>query len=351
MSDSTPTHSVARAGEAPEEVVLPRSLVHTKGLQPEDLGVLAALLLHNPNQPSTMKALAAELRELGWKMSLDRFEKVLARLTAAGHVYRESVFNPVTKRPEWVSMVYRNPANNQGYLDRGSLEASQVSAGIGENPTSPIERAGELGENPVSPGQSELGENPSSGKTRVRKPDVPAGQGRTRGKPDSGFYPPHPPEEVDTSSPYPRDAAARPEGVAVAFAPEELLASNHFLQKLPQPWSAGRRVAKRLAPKLLEALHEQGWPPLAKLTPRDESLLVGQLIKKPEGVNDHAGILEKNRIADLPLYEVVAGAPIPSQAGPARGLPEEIAEVRQQERPPLSADTIAFLESMRKPKL
>ncbi|BFP50143.1 hypothetical protein KCMC57_65110 (plasmid) [Kitasatospora sp. CMC57] len=342
---------VVRGWEAPEEVVLTRPLIHTKGLQPEDLGVLAALLLQNPNEPSTIKALAAELRELGWKMSLDRFEKVLARLTAAGHVYRESVFNPATKRPEWVSRVYRNPANNQSYLDRGSLEASQVSGGIGENPIPPVERASELGENPVSPGQSEIGENPSSGKTRVRKPDVPAGQGRDRGKPDSGFHPPHPPEEVDTSSPSPHDSASRPEEeVAVVHSLEKLLDAAMFLKKLPSPWTAGRSSAKRLAPKLLEALEEQGWPPLAKLTPRYGALLVRELTKNPEGINDYSRILPK-RVEDLPLYEVVAGAPIPSQAGPARGLPEEIAEVRQQERPPLSPDTIAFLESMRKPKL
>ncbi|MFD5065160.1 hypothetical protein ACFWNO_43330, partial [Streptomyces sp. NPDC058394] len=207
MNEDFGNSYIERAWEPPEEVVMQRSMVETRGMQPEDVGVLAALLLRDPGRPATAKAMAADLRDLGWKMSLDRFEKVVVRLSAAGHMHRESVFNQKTGRPEWVSRVYRNPANNAGYVSRGSEAASQVSSGIGENPILGCEGVSEVGENPISPGQSGIGENPipgaKSGKTRFRDQPVSAGQGRNRENPDSALPPPHPPEEEDSSSPYP----------------------------------------------------------------------------------------------------------------------------------------------------
>ncbi|MFB7293530.1 hypothetical protein [Actinacidiphila glaucinigra] len=304
MSDFGSSY-IERAWEPPEEVVMQRSVVETCGMQPEDVGVLAALLLRDPGRPATAKAMAADLRGLGWKMSLDRFQKVVERLTAAGHMHRESVFNQQTGRPEWVSRVYRNPANNAGYATGTATASSQVSNGIGENPTSGSEGRNDIGENPISPGQSDIGENPipgaNSGKTRFRDRPVSAGQSQNQGKPDFAASPPTPPpEEVDTSSPSPLTAvggrfghdgpAARGEAEEVEFTADELAAAGDFLQELPSPWAVGRPTAARYAPLLLESVRAQGWD-------LDEDL-VRELTKNPDGIRNYGAAL-KTRIRDL----------------------------------------------------
>jgi hypothetical protein len=306
---------IERAWEPPEEVVMQRSMVETRGMQPEDVGVLAALLLRDPGRPATAKAMATDLRGLGWKMSLDRFEKVVGRLSAAGHMHRESVFNQKTGRPEWVSRVYRNPANNAGYVTRGSEAASQVSGGIGENPIPGCEGQSELGENPIPPGQSELGENPipgaNSGKTRFRDQPVSAGQDRNREKPDSLPSPPHPPEEVTTSSPYPLTDTSghgslpspREEGEGAGYAEEDLQAAADVLELLPAPWTQGRLNAGKLAPKLLGAMAAQGWPGIDTV---DRALLTRQLTKNPHKITNPYRLLGSDRIPNLPRYAVVA---------------------------------------------
>ena len=121
--------------EPPEEVILRRELVRTPGLQPEDLGVLAELLLRDPSLPSTMEAIRADLQARGWKMGKDRYNAIAKRLTAAGHLARVSVFDESTQRPSWVTRVYRNPANNSQYvqifisaLDGHSSNGSPVPA-------------------------------------------------------------------------------------------------------------------------------------------------------------------------------------------------------------------------------
>lgn len=283
-----------------------RSTVETRGLQPEDLGVLAALLLRDPEQPGTAKAIASDLREeRGWKMSLDRFEKVFERLNKAGHAHRQSVFNPRTKRPEWVLRVYRNPANNAAYVARGAEEAAQVSGGIGENPIPGQPSVSETGENPISPGQGRNRGKPDSGaesgKTRFRDHDVSAGQNRNRGKPDSGSTPPTPPPGGGgTSSPYPLTAGAVSGGRETAEGevraahlddPALLAAAVDFLEELPTPWRAGRRTAREVAPLLLAAAADQGW----ELGPE----LVHQLTQNPGGIRSYPATLKK-RIEDLP---------------------------------------------------
>jgi hypothetical protein len=296
---------IVRAWEPPEEVVLHRSTVETPGLQPEDLGVLSAVLLRDPELPATAKAIASDLREQrGWKMSVDRFEAVFKRLERAGHAHRESVFNPRTKRPEWVLRVYRNPANNAAYVARGAEAASQVKDGVGENPTSSRASGSELGENPVSQGQGRNRVFPDSGAEsgfpRVRDHGVSAGQGRNRVFPDSADTPPHPPGGGGTSSPYPLKAEAarggrgREEGEDAAQQEEthaQLLAAADFLQELPKPWRVGRQTAREYAPLLLEALAEQGW----ELGPE----LVRELTQNPGGVRSYPRTL-KSRILDLP---------------------------------------------------
>ncbi|MFE6023342.1 hypothetical protein ACFQ6O_43860 [Streptomyces sp. NPDC056441] len=328
MNENFGNSYIERAWEPPEEVVMQRSMVETRGMQPEDVGVLAALLLRDPGRPATAKAMAADLRDLGWKMSLDRFEKVVGRLSAAGHMHRDSVFNQKTGRPEWVSRVYRNPANNAGYVSRGSEAASQVSGGIGENPIPGCDDVSELGENPIPPGQSELGENPipgaNSGKTRFRDQPVSAGQSRNREKPDSALPPPHPPEEVTTSSPSPLTDTSgrtslpspREEGEA-GYAEEDLRAAADVLQLLPDPWTQGRLNASKLAPKLLGVMAEQGWPGIHTV---DRALLTRQLTKNPHKITNPYRLLAGDRIPNLPRYVVVAVASEPAPGSTPDGM-------------------------------
>ncbi|MFD5110354.1 hypothetical protein [Streptomyces cinereoruber] len=73
-----------RAVEAPEDVVLTRSVIKTKGLQPEDLGVLVHVRLLPPGVRMTSRELAAHMRTQGWDMPDERFAEIADRLVAAG---------------------------------------------------------------------------------------------------------------------------------------------------------------------------------------------------------------------------------------------------------------------------
>lgn len=311
---------VVRAWEPPEEVILNRHIIESPGLQPEDVGVLARLLVRDPSEPATIVALAKELQEAGWKMGESRFTAIFKRLKQAGHVQHVSEFNPVTSRPHWVVRVYRNPANNEQYVQGGVETASQVRAETVETSVSGAERACETVETAVSPAQSETVESTDSGaepwKSGIRKTTVPPGQSRNRGNRGFASHPPHPPEEVDTSSPNPLNQSAAPtEEEAGTFTPDEILAAEHYLQMLPAPWTVGRKTAQRLAPLLLEAATAQGWE-------LDDDLRA-QLTSNPDGIKRHASVLEKERIADLPLRAAMA-KPTASQPQPTAatvGLP------------------------------
>ncbi|WP_149561554.1 hypothetical protein [Streptomyces cacaoi] len=322
-----------RAWETPEEVVLRRELVRTPGLQPEDLGVLAELLLRDPRLPSTMEAIRKDLQErLGWKMGKDRYRAIADRLIKAGHMSLVPAYDSATQRPTWVTRVYRNPANNEQYVDLGITASMQVGSEMRETRNPAGEHSFETRETRVSAGQSRNAGNPPSGaesrETRISANGVSAGQSRNAENPPSGSPPPHPPEEVDTSSPLPPSDAngslpsQREEGAAESFPEERLAEARLFLSRLPRPWTVGRQAARRMAPLLLEAAEEQGWQ-------LDEKL-AAELTRNPEGVRNYVRALERARIPDLVRYEMVHG-PGASQfegASPAQGSGRESAQVR-----------------------
>jgi hypothetical protein len=304
---------VVRAWEPPEEVILSRHIIESPGLQPEDVGVLARLLVRDPGQPATIVALAKELQEAGWKMGESRFTAIFKRLKRAGHVQHVSEFSESTGRPQWVVRVYRNPANNDQYVQSGVETASQVRPETVETSVSLAEQPCEAVEIAVSRGQSETVETTDSGakpwKSRFRESTVSRGQRRNRENRGFGVHPPHPPEEVDTSSPNPlKQPAAPTEEEAGRFTPEQLQQAERFLQMLPGPWAAGRKTAQRLAPKLLDAADAQGWDL--------DDALAAQLAEKPDGVHRYAAVLAA-RIDDLPLRAAVARAAQPARVVPA----------------------------------
>ncbi|MEU3038132.1 hypothetical protein [Streptomyces griseoaurantiacus] len=143
--------------------MLRRELVRTPGLQPEDIGVLAELLLRDPRLPSTMEAIRRDLQAQGWKMGKDRYNAIAKRLTKAGHLARVSVYDATTQRPTWVTRVYRNPANNEQYVDLGIAASVQVNTEVRETRDPGGSPVTEERETRVSPGQSRIAGFPRSG--------------------------------------------------------------------------------------------------------------------------------------------------------------------------------------------
>jgi hypothetical protein len=295
---------IQRAWEAPEEVVFPRCLIDGPGLQPEDIGVLAHLLLRDPGAPSSVAALASECQQRGWKISEYAMRGIVKRLKAAGHIHQDRVHNPVSGQLDWVFSVYRNPANNQKYVDSvdGQLPSSHPFVGSQQMGSDHSLAANESAGQSHSLGANESGTmrwEPTNGGGRVS-----AGRGRFVGSQRIGAHPPHPPVEVDTSSPNPLTQPAAPAGEEEAgFSPEETAAAERFLQTLPAPWNVGRQTARRQAPKLLDAARAQGW--------QLDKDLAAELTKNPGGVNNYSAVL-KTRIADLPLRTVARPAASPS---------------------------------------
>ncbi|WP_202511992.1 hypothetical protein [Streptomyces sp. SID3343] len=156
---------------------------------------------------------------------------------------------------------------------------------------------------------------PGSGRKRI-----PAGQ-TASGVPGSGkAFPPHPQEEVKTSSPYPHASAdvvrpASPEGEeAVCLSAEDVAAAAAVLMRLPHPWTAGLRKAQKLAPDLARNAARLGWS-------LDDPLLVAELTRDPGGVTHYPAVLPK-RVADMRLREAVVLVPVSSPAAVDDACPQ-----------------------------
>ncbi|MCF3960484.1 hypothetical protein [Streptomyces fuscigenes] len=318
-TDEFESSYLERAWEAPEEVILRRELVRTPGLQPEDLGVLAELLLRDPRLPSTMDAIRTDLQARGWKMGKDRYNAIAKRLTSAGHLARVSVFDAASQRPTWVTRVFRNPANNTQYVDLGITATQQVNAGMRE--TRDPQNAGSR-ETRVSPGQSRNAGFPHSGEesreTRDLETRVSPGQSRNAENPRSGSHPPHPPEEEDSSSPNP---LTRPSGSLPSqreegreFPAEELEAARDFLQGMEQ-WQAGLSTARKCAPRLLRAMRTQGWPTLSGMDDAQRRALEADIFKNTRGATSWVKCLP-GWVDDLRRYRKPAPAAAEA-AGPS----------------------------------
>ncbi|MGW7306757.1 hypothetical protein ACWGI1_14395 [Streptomyces sp. NPDC054835] len=135
--------------------------------------------------------------------------------------------------------------------------------------------------------------------------------------------PPHPPEEVTTSSPSPltetsslTSVPSPREGEEAGYTEEDLRAAGDVLELLPAPWTQGRLNSQKLAPKLLDAMTAQGWPGIHEV---DRALLSAQLGKNPRGITNPYRLLERDRIPNLPRYAVVAAPAAQGSAGSAAG--------------------------------
>lgn len=96
----------------------------------------------------------------------------------------------------------------------------------------------------------------------------------------------NPPPKTTTSAPSDPPATSPTEGGGGS----ELERAEQFLQDLPDAWACGRRTAKRLAPQLLERIHEKGWSL--------DFELERELTKNPGGIARFEAVLPR-RIDDL----------------------------------------------------
>ncbi|MGW3360563.1 hypothetical protein ACWDFL_35100 [Streptomyces bungoensis] len=132
------------------------------------------------------------------------------------------------------------------------------------------------------------------------------------------LLPPHPPEEVNTSSPFPLTGSARSlpsqreEGEG-DFAPKDVHAAESFLQSLQPPHHMGAASARKYAPLLLQSMAGQGWPSIHEV---DLGLLTREVTRDPAGFKRPSSLVP-TRIRDLARYSVVASAGKP-QDGPGR---------------------------------
>ncbi|MFF9594251.1 hypothetical protein ACF1FX_34600 [Streptomyces sp. NPDC014646] len=329
--------------EAADEVVLRRGVVHTQGLQPEDLGVLSALLLRDPARPATLGALRADLRALGWKMGKDRFNGIIGRLKRVGHVAHIPAYDEATQRPTWVTRVYRNPSNNQHYVDLGVSASPQVSSEMRETRNPASDGAAERRETRVSPGQSRNAGNPQSGaesrETRNPADVVSAGQSRNAGNPRFGSSPPQTPPGGLVNPPTVPPRSTTPESVVaagaggntmrvaqnynpataeIAVTDAEIEAAGVFLANLPGRWACGAEDIAKYARMLAEAAKRWGWPLGEELEAR-----LTDVTGSSQKIRGHYPRVIPARLKRLPLYAAFkrgeADAPAQDQRGPIEG--------------------------------
>ncbi|MCF0086692.1 MULTISPECIES: hypothetical protein [unclassified Streptomyces] len=119
--------------------------------------------------------------------------------------------------------------------------------------------------------------------------------------------PPHPPEEVDTSSPYPLTRTGSgtrsqtEEGPE--FSPEEIHAAETFLQQMKQ-WQAGGATARKQASRLLRVMRKQAWPALSGMDDTQRALLESEIFRNTGGAKSWLRCLP-GWIDDLRLYDRV----------------------------------------------
>ncbi|MBD3550855.1 hypothetical protein [Streptomyces sp. SP18CM02] len=277
------------------------------------------------------------LKERGIRSTKNREELVgknsvyesFTRIIAAGYLLRVEL--PNEKHPGRKGRIayklYDNPAWNPDW------QARQV----GSDPLEPSEKQqvrtrpgtrelvdGEVGVSQKTAGQN-ASRNQGSGNAGSPVPGrggrrVPAGQNASPVPGRVEPSPPHPPEEVTTSSPNPLTGTSGPgalpsqtEGEEAGYAQEDLQAAADVLQLLPDPWTQGKLNAGKLAPKLLTVMAEQGWPGIHEV---DRQVLARQLGKNPHKVTNPYRLLASDRIPNLPRYEVVSAAAKTGSGGP-----------------------------------
>ncbi|MFD8839817.1 hypothetical protein [Streptomyces griseofuscus] len=232
----------------------------------------------------------------------------------------------------------------KGYIRRIQLRKDNRAAGVAYefydfpawNPEPPVLESPQVGAtsgNAVSGnGGSRAGNRTSRSSSQVRAASgIPGyGNGGSRsGKAEfsqvastsgNAGHPPHPPEEEDSSSPYPLTGNARPHLSQTEeepeFLPEEISQAEDFLQQMKR-WQAGRSTARKCAPRLLRVMRAQGWPALAELGEDQRSQLEAEIFRNTGGAKSWVRCLP-GWIEDLRLYDRVRNRPGSAQGADGR---------------------------------
>ncbi|MEU5043187.1 hypothetical protein [Streptomyces griseorubiginosus] len=84
-----------------------------------------------------------------------------------------------------------------------------------------------------------------------------------------------------------------------------------------QRWQAGAATARKCAPRLLRALHKQGWPAIENLDDAQHRLLEAEIFRNTGGAKSWVKCLP-GWIEDLRLYDRVRSRPGSSQGHSGR---------------------------------
>jgi hypothetical protein len=233
-----------------------------------------------------------------------------ARLRAKGYIRRILQSDEKTGQRTGVAYEFYDwPAWNPDALDVS--ESSQVT------PTSGNAGSGDAGSRA---GKRTKKESPQVGATSGNAGSGDAGSSpSSQVTPTSGNAgsPPHPPEEEDSSSPYPLTDPAESlppqREEAGGFTQEETAAAERFLQQMKR-WQAGAVTARKCAPRLLRAMRAQGWPALAGLDDEHVALLEAEILKNTGGAKSWTKCLP-GWVDDLRLYDRVRARSGAAQGG------------------------------------
>ncbi|WP_331732145.1 hypothetical protein OG592_41230 (plasmid) [Streptomyces avidinii] len=344
-------------GQAPARAVSVQRAVAFSGRLTHQLDYVVLLHVYfaiNSGMQVTVPKIVASLRDAGIRSAKSGNELVgrdavyesFARIIEAGFIRRTTIPNPKGKGYRGLTSyeVFDHFEDNPDYSPAA-------------NPEEPGAKLPVFAETAVSAGQSTSGVRGNKETSGVRGSAVrgrggsfvSAGQPTSANTGSGTGSPPHPPEEVNTSSPYPLGTGA--EGGAPAArkeeaekppthtpSAEEVEAALNFLQELPRPWTAGRVTARGLAPLLAEVVADQGW--------ELDAALVSELTQNPEGVKRPGRVL-KSRIEDLPRRLARKGVPGPRQPGRFTDVPDEPEVVPV----PMPDKVASLLSGLRRPAI
>ncbi|MFE1230595.1 hypothetical protein [Streptomyces sp. NPDC058745] len=290
------SENYSRAVEPEPSVTVTDETFFGHGWQPLTITVLQAIWFMPQGAHFDVEALVGWFRSLGWKsangkpLGADAVRRELALIREAGYIRAQrlrgehgqvsGIHYEVSKRPR--------PGQNASIRFEGDETDIRRSHHVPPMTTH--------GESPHVVDGAEPQVAPRASNDHMWSMADMANEAKPQVAPcaTNGGHPPHPPEEVETSSPYPLKSPAGPtegEGTGSASNDEQTQAAYDFLQDLPNPWRAGRATARKLAPKLVDAITEQGWDLDADLAQK--------LTELPEGIKSYPSVLAR-RVDDLP---------------------------------------------------
>lgn len=294
-SSSCDTYS--RSIEPEPSVTITDQTFFGHGWQPLTITVLQAIWFMPQGAEFDVHDLVDWFRSLGWKsangkpLGEDAVRRELALIREAGYIRAHRVRGEKGRVTGIHYEISKRPRPGQDRSIRFQGDEAETSR---SHHVPPMTRHGESPDL-VDGAEPQVGPRASIGHAWSMADVENQANAQVAPCASNGAHPPHPPEEVETSSPYPLKASAPPagrgEGESSAGNDEQIQAAYDFLQDLPNPWRAGRATARKLAPKLAEAAAEQGW------------LLDAELVKKlteaPDGIKSYPSVLAR-RVDDLP---------------------------------------------------